>query len=528
MNEDESAPARGSQVGGHQGEVQAGGEGGLAAALRGSRRGRAFLLVIDSWARTLFGGGAMVAILILVLIMVFLVWEGAGFIPEHHRSLVLYRRTGQEFVDAIRGPLVEHQALNRYLSRVRATDVDEMRKRGVGEAEAGEWLAAFDTFAANFRAAGAPLRSFVDGAAAVALDIKGRSQGWQGSDAAREANRLRELLPGATAALGEFESALRASMASVPASAGRGSEHAWARFRDMSGRLAASIPGAVARATAWDPDRPVPMGESLSAFFLGRRWAADSEWHERYGLLPLLIGSLCISAVAILVAVPFSVAAAIYVSQFATSAERGLIKPTIELIAAIPSIVLGFFGITVLGSGIQWLSGQPWMSWVPFFPVTERLNIFTAGLMLALMASPTIFTLAEDALRGVPVQFEEGSLALGATRFQTAVRMVVPAALSGIIAAVLLGFGRIVGETMVVLLVAGNRLEIPDFTQGFGALFQPAHTMTGIIAQELGEAPGGSLHYRALFMVGLTLFVMVLMINCATEMVLRRFHRMRG
>lgn len=497
------------------------------AALSGCQRRRVLRLTLDSWIRAFFGGSATITILILGLIMVFLFREGVGFLPEHHRSLTLYRRAGQEFVDAIRAPLADHQALNRYLGRVRAAEAEGLRQKGAGEAEVRESLAAFDAFGASFRGAGVLLRAFVGGAEEVALDIRSRNQAGQGVDFAREAEALRGLLPGAEVALGEFRSTIDAVVAAAPAPCCDGSRHLWAKFREMAARLGESAPEAYARARDWDPGRDVPFGASLAAFFLGQRWVTNSEWHDRYGLLPLLVGSFLISAVAIAIAVPFSVAAAIFVSEFASSAERNIVKPAIEFIAAIPSIVLGFFGITVLGSGIQWLSQQPWMSWVPFFPVSERLNIFTAGLMLALMASPTIFTLVEDALHNVPRAFAEGSLALGATRLQTVVRMIVPAALSGIIAAVLLGFGRVVGETMVVLLVAGNRLEIPDFTLGLGALFQPAHTMTGIIAQELGEVPKGGLHYRALFMVGVTLFTVALAINYFAEMVVRRFRAAR-
>src|SRR5205085_3740513 len=127
------------------------------------------------------------------------------------------------------------------------------------------------------------------------------------------------------------------------------------------------------------------------------------------------------------------------------------------------------------------------LRWVSFFPISERLNIFTAGSLLALMAIPTIFTLSEDALRNVPRGFKEASYALGANRLQTIARVLVPASLSGIISAILLGFGRVIGETMVVLLCAGNRIAIPDFSESLGAFFEPVHTMTGIIAQEMGE-----------------------------------------
>jgi phosphate transport system permease protein len=153
----------------------------------------------------------------------------------------------------------------------------------------------------------------------------------------------------------------------------------------------------------------------------------------------------------------------------------------------------------------------------------ERLTAFTAAALLALMAIPTIFTLAEDALQNVPKALREASLALGATRMQTMIKIILPAALSGITAAVLLGFGRVIGETMVVLLCAGNRIAIPDLSAGLGVAFQPVHTMTGIVAQEMGEVVRGSLHYRALFMVGCLLFLLSLAVNYGAQKIVRRY-----
>ena len=230
-----------------------------------------------------------------------------------------------------------------------------------------------------------------------------------------------------------------------------------------------------------------------------------------------------VAAVALAIAVPFGVAAAIYVSEVAGRGEKSLIKPYLEFIAAIPSVVLGFFGITVVGEAVRAASHLSVLRWVSFFPISERLNIFTAGSLLALMAVPTIFTLSEDALRNVPRGFKEASYALGANRLQTIVRILIPASLSGIVSAALLGLGRVIGETMVVLLCAGNRIAIPDFTQGLGAFFQPVHTMTGIIAQEMGEVVRGSIHYRALFMVGLVLFVLTLGINYLAQKFVARY-----
>lgn len=275
----------------------------------------------------------------------------------------------------------------------------------------------------------------------------------------------------------------------------------------------------------WSHEKPVTVVESVSAFLVGKNWTTNSSWHDFYGLLPLFTGSLLISIIALTVSVPFSIAAAIYVNQLASFREQSLIKPAIEFIGAIPSVVLGFFGILVFGEALRNISQIEWLQWFPGFPMAERLTILNAGLLLAFMAVPTIFTLTEDALNNVPQAFTENSLAMGATKLQTVFRVVVPTAVSGVIAAVLLGFGRIIGETMVVLLVAGNKIKIPDFTEGLGVVTQPAHTMTGIIAQELGEVDSGSLHWRALFMVGMVLFVISLSVNFTAQRVLKKFQK---
>jgi len=219
------------------------------------------------------------------------------------------------------------------------------------------------------------------------------------------------------------------------------------------------------------------------------------------------------------------VGAAIYVNQIAGPLERNLIKPYVEFVSAIPSVVIGFFGVVVFGEAIRLLSQFEFMAWVPFFPLQERLNAFTAGALLALMAIPTIFTLAEDAINNIPRHFKEASFAVGATRLQTTLRVIVPSALSGIISAVMLGFGRVIGETMVVLLCAGNRIKIPDFSEGLGVFYQPVHTMTGIIAQEMGEVVRGSVHYRALFMVGIVLFFVSLLINYGAQWVVKKYRK---
>ncbi len=279
----------------------------------------------------------------------------------------------------------------------------------------------------------------------------------------------------------------------------------------------------LAESSEWRFDEPVSWWENISQFLFGKDWVTNSSWHDFYGFLPLFTGSLMISSLALVVAVPFAIGAAIYVNRVASPLEQTLIKPVIELVQAIPSVVLGFFGIAVLGTQLQELSQVEWLSWVPGFPMQERLNVLTAGLLLALMAIPTIFTLCEDALNNVPRSFSEASFALGATKLQTVLKVVLPTAVSGILAAVLLGFGRVIGETMVVLLVAGNKIQLPDFSEGIGIITQPTHTMTGIIAQEMPEVTPGTLPYRALFLVGLVLFIISLSINITAQRVIRYF-----
>lgn len=297
------------------------------------------------------------------------------------------------------------------------------------------------------------------------------------------------------------------------------------RFRELNDQYLATIPKHKAKLGAWDQNEAIPIWRALVAFLTGKDWVTASDQQDWYGLLPLLSGSLLISLIALFFAVPFGVGAAIYVNQIAGPVERNLIKPYVEFVSAIPSVVIGFFGVVVFGEAIRQLSQFEFMAWVPFFPLQERLNAFTAGALLALMAIPTIFTLAEDAINNIPRHFKEASFAVGATRLQTTLRVIVPSALSGIISAIMLGFGRVIGETMVVLLCAGNRIKIPDFSEGLGVFYQPVHTMTGIIAQEMGEVVRGSVHYRALFMVGIVLFFVSLLINYGAQWVVKKYRK---
>ncbi len=277
--------------------------------------------------------------------------------------------------------------------------------------------------------------------------------------------------------------------------------------------------------SAWRHDKSITTGNTLAAFFFGSEWQTGSPWQDIYGLMPLFTGSLLVASVSLLFAVPLAIGAALYVNQFAHKREAALVKPGIEFIQAIPSVVLGLFGVLVLAGFLKDWSHSPLLSWIPGFPITERLNVLLAALLLAFMAAPTIFTLAEDALNNVPKAFTEASLAMGATKLQTAINVILPASMPGIIAAIMLGFGRVVGETMVVLMVAGNKAKIPEFSEGIGIVGQPVHTMTSIIAQEYGEVTEGSLHWQALFMVGLVLFTISLVINSTCQRVLNSKNR---
>lgn len=326
------------------------------------------------------------------------------------------------------------------------------------------------------------------------------------------------------AAIADLEANLKPGIAALPTDlASAEAQDLVSRIREKGPELIAYLDQSLQESADWRYDQPVSWITSVTSFFFGKDWVTNSSFHDFYGLLPLFTGSLLISIIALIVAIPFSLGAAIYVNRLAGPKQQNIIKPIIELIGAIPSVVLGFFGIIVLGEALREISQVPWLSWVPGFPMQERLNILNAGLLLALMAVPTIFTLCEDAINNVPSSFTEASFALGGSKLQTVMRVVVPTAVSGILAAILLGFGRVIGETMVVLLVAGNQIAIPDFGLGVGVITQPAHTMTGIIAQEMGEVTSGTIHYRALFSVGLVLFTISLLINISARRIIKRF-----
>ena len=255
-------------------------------------------------------------------------------------------------------------------------------------------------------------------------------------------------------------------------------------------------------ATAFPAFREIKLGE----FFASTRWDPTSPEKAEYGLLSMIVSTLMVTAGALALAVPVGIGVAAYLSDVAHWRTREILKPVIEILAGIPSVVVGFLGIVLFGPALAKL-----------FHTGNGLNALNGSILLAIMALPTIISISEDSLNAVPRAYSEASLALGASRWQTLVRVKLPAGLSGIIAAVMLGMGRAIGETMTVLMATGNARSFPH------GLFDAVRTMTANIAIELGEVPYYTTHYYALFAIGLVLFVMTFAVNLAADVVLRKY-----
>jgi len=504
-------------------------------------------LRLDHFIKAFFGSNALLSIVVLGLITLFLFREGAGFFPQNLQNLRIYRLAGLEYVGLMRDQVEAYTVLNRSVQDLRLRQLNALHKAGKSEEQIGAALAQFDQFATAFDAAPEELRGVVsdltDAVSAIKEKAKIREDALvqremllhegkreqadavkvQSVDFAAELAPVKATFPLYQKTALEFRGKIEMLLLQAPPLPVKELQPRFEQFQKATRAYLNGFPATDCRLKEWDQFAPIPWTRTVTTFLFGTEWITNSFWQDWYGVLPLVTGSMLVSVIALFIAVPMGVCAAVYVSELAHSVERGLIKPYIEFISAIPSVVLGFFGIAVLGETLRAVTHWSALSWISFFPIAERLNAFTAGCLLALMAIPTIFSLSEDALNSVPRAFKEASYALGATRLQTVFRVIVPASLSGIISAVLLGFGRVIGETMVVLLCAGNRIAIPDFTQGLGAVFQPVHTMTGIVAQELGEVPNGTIQYRALFMVGLLLFFLALFINWLAQAIVRRF-----
>jgi phosphate transport system permease protein len=238
-------------------------------------------------------------------------------------------------------------------------------------------------------------------------------------------------------------------------------------------------------------------------FFGTTAWRPTSD-RPTYGILALLAGTASVTGLAMAVAVPFSLGSAIFIAEFAKGRTREVLKVLVELLAAIPSVVWGFIGLTIVNPII-----------IRVFHVPVGLGILNSGIILGLMATPIMTTLAEDALKAVPDAYREGAEALGATRLQTVFRVVLPAARKGLVAAILLGVGRGFGETMAVLMASGHSIHLPT------SVFDSVRALTATIAAELGETAVGSDHYRALFTIGILLFVVTFAINLAADFFVR-------
>jgi phosphate transport system permease protein len=247
---------------------------------------------------------------------------------------------------------------------------------------------------------------------------------------------------------------------------------------------------------------------NVAKFFFSTEWYPTSLSNVRYGVGALIVGTFSVTVVAMGIAVPFGLGAAIFISEFCGKKVKESLKIVIELLAAIPSVVWGFIGLGVMNPAIQQV-----------FHVPVGLNVLNGAILLALMSVPIIVSIGEDALRAVPDSYREAALALGATRLQTIFRVLLPAAKSGLLAAVLLGVGRAIGETMAVLMATGHAINIPH------SVFDPVRTLTATIAAELGEASAGSDHYRVLFVIGILLFSIAFTVNLTAELVVKGIRR---
>jgi phosphate transport system permease protein len=243
---------------------------------------------------------------------------------------------------------------------------------------------------------------------------------------------------------------------------------------------------------------------NIVQFLFSTAWYPTSQSNVRYGVLALIVGTASVTITAMVIAVPFGLGSAIFLSEFCNRRVKETLKIVVELLAAIPSVVWGFIGISVMNPVIQ-----------SVFHVPIGLNVLNGALLLALMSVPIMVSIGEDALKAVPQSYREAALALGATRWQIVYRVLLPGAKNGLLAAVLLGVGRAVGETMAVLMATGHAVNIPT------SIFQPVRTLTATIAAELGEASAGSPHYQVLFVIGILLFSMTFVVNLTADLVVK-------
>lgn len=242
----------------------------------------------------------------------------------------------------------------------------------------------------------------------------------------------------------------------------------------------------------------------LGQFLTSIQWYPTSAVNVRYGTFALIVGTFSVTALAMVIAVPFGLGVAVFISEFCKPKTRESLKIIIELLAAIPSVVWGFIGLTVMSRLL-----------VKYTGADVGVNVLNGAIILALMSIPIIVSIGEDALKAVPDSYREAGLAMGATKWQLLYRVLIPAAKNGLLAAVLLGIGRAVGETMAVLMATGHAVNIP------GSVLDSVRTLTANIAAELGEAPVGSDHYRVLFLTGVLLFIITFVVNLTADLVIR-------
>ena len=252
---------------------------------------------------------------------------------------------------------------------------------------------------------------------------------------------------------------------------------------------------------------PIFNAISFKKFLLGKFWYPTSEPPE-FGILPLILGSFLVTFGASIISVPLGVASAIYISEIASPKIKEFIKPIIELLAGIPSVIYGFFGIVVVAPLVA-----------KIFNLPVGLNAFTASLILGIMVIPTITSISEDAISAVPKKFKEASYALGANKWETIIKVILPASGGGITTAIILGIARVIGETMTVLMIAGGSPVIPH------SFFEPVRTMTATIAAEMGETVAGGTHFHALFAIALILFLITLSFNILADILTQRFRK---
>ncbi len=246
----------------------------------------------------------------------------------------------------------------------------------------------------------------------------------------------------------------------------------------------------------------------LIEFFTTPYWEPSDEDAPEYGILALIAGTASVTGLAMIVAIPFSLGSAIFIGEFTSGRTREILKVVIELLAAIPSVVWGFIGLTIMNPLI-----------IDVFDVPVGLTVLNGGIILGLMAAPIMTSIAEDALKAVPDRYREAAEALGATRWQVVYKVVLPAAKNGLLGAILLGVGRGFGETMAVLMATGHAVNIP------GSIFDPVRALTATIAAELGETAIGSDHYGALFTIGIFLFLITFVINLSADLIVRGIRR---